>query len=119
MQVNLIKEADFDFKSEKYTNIPFDTFTNLVKSGVDVTGVTKKSSDLLQMQLFENIAEFNLKYEPGVYDEEKGVFVMPNGKILMFLKQSETVPTETSTDTQGSNKDNESTNPKENLTKKA
>lgn len=119
MQVNLIKEADFDFKSEKYTNIPFDTFTNLVKSGVEVTDAIKKPSNLLQMQLFENIAEFNLKYKPGVYDEEKGVFVMANGKILMFLKQSETIPAETSTDTQGSNKDNESADTKENLTKKA
>ena len=118
MQVNLIKEADFDFKAEKYSNIPFETFCNLAE--MDKENLTKtKKPELEQAQLFENIADFRKKYEPGVFNEEKGVFVLPSGKIVMFLKQLETPTTKTHSDTQGTNADNESTNSKENPAKKA
>lgn len=116
MQVNLIKEAEFDFKTEKYSNIPFETFVNLVELGVIKDNYKK---EMAQVQLFENVADFKRNYEAGVYDESKGVYIMNNGKILMFLKQPETTSPKTSTVAQGTDKDNESADTKENPAKKA
>ena len=126
MQVNLIKEAEFDFNAEKYSNIPFNTFTNLIELKPDE--VKSKNNNLLQVQLFENVAEFKKCYQPGVYDETKGVHVTNKGQIFLFLKQSQATtataqPVDKSTDANSkataAPATDEPTNPKENTAKKA
>lgn len=90
MKVDLIKIAEYNFDESKYTRIPFEAFVNMnhlperdLNKPVDIIPNP-------MVRIFESLDEFKNAYNwtTESYDEEKGVFLMSNGKFGLFLKEN-------------------------------
>lgn len=89
MKVNLIKIAEYNFDESKYTKIPFEAFVNMnhlperdAHKPIDIEPMPK-------VRIFESLDEFKNAYNwtTELYDEEKGVFLISNGKFGLYLKE--------------------------------
>lgn len=92
MKVNLIKSAEYNFDESKYTRIPFESFVNLNHLPERDLNKTDGINLNPKVRIFESLDEFknNYNWTTELYDEEKGVFLMPNGKFCLFLKEDNT-----------------------------
>lgn len=85
MKVILLKEAEYELDTAKYTALPNDIFTMLVR----VQYRTPNNNHLPRVIIFENKEEYLSKSERYEIDVTKDVLVSNKGKILCYLKEME------------------------------
>ena len=98
MNVELIKSAVYDLKSENCANVPFTYFKSLCRLNTPMEFVSK-TDNLPKVELFTSMAEFGVKDDSELekYDTDKGVLVMSSGNFCVFLKDDGTTDTEENT----------------------
>ena len=80
MKVTLLKKADYEFKPENMTAMPFGIFNTLMK-------VESKNEDELPLMVaFNNRDEYEKKASEFAIDETKEVYINEKGQIFCFLR---------------------------------
>lgn len=85
MFVRLINSAHYEIKENKGTTMPFETLFNMCGGTL---GDVASKEEIECVRLFKTIDELRScsSEEIEELDREKDVRIMPNGQILVFLK---------------------------------